>query len=151
MYEILILVYFIWLYVQSGAKRQEQRAIRDAVEAQALELSQQLRNFDTAILQCIECITTTSDEIVNTSLSKQTENLKIEGGIDNVKKTQNDTNGVTKLSQMQQNLMKSVKKRIFREIYRLNLALPALSLRHDVELHVSESQFVVIQGATGSG
>jgi hypothetical protein len=114
-------------------KRLEQSAIRQAVEAQALELSQQLRNFDIAVLQCIECITTTSDEA---------------GALLSTKKDQNDLDN---LSKMHQKHIKSLKRRLFREIYRLNFALPALSLRREIETKVTESQFVVIQGATGSG
>lgn len=95
---------------QHPEKRQEQVAILEAVQAQALELSQQLNNFDLAVLQCVD-----------TARSVIVEDVK------------------------------EAKKRIKREIYRLKLALPALSMRHDIEQSVRGSQFVVIQGATGSG
>jgi hypothetical protein len=114
---------------QTLDKCQEQASIRQAVEAQALELSQQLRNFDIAVLQCIDCITTTAPLSVDTT---QQDEQKDE-------------------SKMQKTFIKAAKMRVFREIYRLNLALPALSLRREIEDQVKASQFVVVQGATGSG
>lgn len=38
-----------------------------------------------------------------------------------------------------------------REAYRLELALPALALRLDIEKAICKNQFVIVQGATGSG
>jgi hypothetical protein len=120
---------------QTAEKRQEHKAIRQAVEAQALELSQQLRNCDNAILQCIDCVATTSDDASNLLTMKDD-------------MAQEDFNAHSKI---QKHRIKSAKMRIFRELYRLKLALPALSLRAAIEKEVTASQFVVIQGATGSG
>lgn len=41
--------------------------------------------------------------------------------------------------------------KIMREIYRLKEALPALSKRKEIETKLSESQFLVVKGETGSG
>ena len=47
--------------------------------------------------------------------------------------------------------LRQIKRRLFREARRLEIALPALSLRDEIEDCVKRHQFVVIQGATGSG
>ena len=109
---------------QSTVKRQEHAAILEAVQAQALELSMQLSNFDTSVAQCIDCVTST-------------------GG--------NGSNDESGKDKQVHHIITSAKRRICREIYRLKLALPALSLRHEIEKNILSNQFVVIQGATGSG
>jgi len=109
---------------QSSDKRQEQDAILKAIRAQAHELSMQLSNFDDAIIECIDCVSRTAGSGVDMGTAE---------------------------GKSASNVIKAAKNRMFREVYRLNLALPALSLRHEVEKKVRSSQFVVIQGATGSG
>ena len=50
------------------------------------------------------------------------------------------------------NVMRSkFKHTMLREAYRLALALPALAMRGEIERSVDQNQFVIIQGATGSG
>ena len=55
------------------------------------------------------------------------------------------------VSSKQPSDVKETKFRLIREAYRLNEALPALALRSVIEDKIMEGQFLVIQGATGSG
>jgi hypothetical protein len=107
---------------EEPAKQSEQRQRQSVLEAQANELQHQLCNFEKSVFSGLTAIMSGSD------------------GSESKASTAPDPHEI-----------KHFKHKISREVYRLGLALPALALRSQVENSVMSNQFVVVQGATGSG
>lgn len=102
-------------------KKEEKKQIISVLQAQAFEMNQQLKAYDETVTEIIS-------ELSNLHAMAATDNDK------DVKFKHNNR-----------------RYRLNREMYRLKLALPALALRPKIEEAVNQNQFVVIQGATGSG
>ena len=108
---------------ESADIRDEQEAVQTAIEAQALELINQLSNFDKVVQSCLESLLPLGTSDKNHQVEDKNQKFRIN----------------------------AAKARLRRELFRLRLALPALGLRHEVERETNTSQFVIVQGATGSG
>ena len=108
---------------EDPAKQHEQRQRQSVLDAQADELQRQLCNFEKSVFSGLTSITMNGSD-----------------GLESKASAAPDAHDI-----------KNCKHKISREVYRLGLALPALALRSQIEDSVMSNQFVVIQGATGSG
>jgi hypothetical protein len=109
-----------------------QESEMDAVEAELLQLQEQLNVYENVV-----------GKIIKQAIVEKF-------GFDNISKVNNGTKSKSGAVIKPRNAFAD---RLGRETYRLKSALPALALRASIELSYEDdaNQFVVIQGATGSG